>query len=45
METEAHPAQAGAPHPTHQATAWLRAVYGGLVELAVPRPVYETDTA
>ncbi|MEV6326415.1 toxin glutamine deamidase domain-containing protein [Streptomyces sp. NPDC051909] len=32
-------------HPVHQATAWLNDVYGGLVELAVPRPVYETETA
>ncbi|MFF7182134.1 toxin glutamine deamidase domain-containing protein [Streptomyces sp. NPDC008121] len=32
-------------NPVQQATAWLSAVYGGLVELAVPRPVYETDTA
>ncbi|GAA3386781.1 hypothetical protein GCM10017752_00110 [Streptomyces roseoviridis] len=45
IATEASPAPAGAPHPTRQATAWLRAVYGGLVELAVPHPVHETDTA
>ncbi|MGW4158456.1 toxin glutamine deamidase domain-containing protein [Streptomyces sp. NPDC004788] len=42
---EEHRPASGRPHPAHQAAAWLRAVYGGLVELAVPRPVHETDAA
>ncbi|MFF3317238.1 toxin glutamine deamidase domain-containing protein [Streptomyces sp. NPDC003035] len=45
MDTEPRPAPARAPHPTRQATAWLGTTYGGLVELAVPHPVHETDTA
>ncbi|MFD7322196.1 toxin glutamine deamidase domain-containing protein [Streptomyces sp. NPDC059875] len=32
-------------NPMQQAAAWLHAIYGGLVELAVPDPVHETDTA
>ncbi|MEU9862702.1 toxin glutamine deamidase domain-containing protein [Streptomyces sp. NPDC047971] len=32
-------------NPMRRATAWLDAIYGGLVELAVPHPVHETDTA
>ncbi|MFE0424410.1 toxin glutamine deamidase domain-containing protein [Streptomyces sp. NPDC058953] len=31
--------------PARRATAWLEGTYGGLVELAAPRPVCETDTA
>ena len=31
--------------PAHQAKAWLTTTYGGLVELAAPHPVHETDTA
>ncbi|MFD4558858.1 toxin glutamine deamidase domain-containing protein [Streptomyces sp. NPDC058469] len=31
--------------PTQRATAWLDALYGGLVELAVPHPVHETSTS
>ncbi|MEU3302725.1 toxin glutamine deamidase domain-containing protein [Streptomyces sp. NPDC006678] len=31
--------------PVEQAASWLVALYGGLVELAVPGPVHETDTA
>ncbi|MEU8694741.1 toxin glutamine deamidase domain-containing protein [Streptomyces sp. NPDC048665] len=35
----------GAVHPERQAGAWLWGVYGGLVELSTPSPVYETATA
>lgn len=45
METQEVRASTRPPDPTRQATAWLDAIYGGLVELAVPQPVYETDTA
>nr|WSY51483.1 toxin glutamine deamidase domain-containing protein [Streptomyces sp. NBC_00886] len=31
--------------PAHRARAWLDQLYGGLVELAVPHPVHETNTA
>ncbi|MEU9186569.1 toxin glutamine deamidase domain-containing protein [Streptomyces sp. NPDC048484] len=31
--------------PAQRAAAWLDGIYGGLVELAVPHPVHETDTA
>jgi hypothetical protein len=34
-----------AADPAQRATAWLGELYGGLVELAVPHPVYETNTA
>ncbi|NEB82431.1 hypothetical protein G3I40_45570 [Streptomyces sp. SID14478] len=35
----------GLADPATRATVWLGEVYGGLVELATPRPVAETDTA
>ncbi|MEV6485345.1 toxin glutamine deamidase domain-containing protein [Streptomyces sp. NPDC051576] len=38
-------ASAASTAPAERATAWLDQLYGGLVELAVPRPVRETDTA
>ncbi|MFI7387462.1 toxin glutamine deamidase domain-containing protein [Streptomyces sp. NPDC049813] len=36
---------AGARGPAQRAYDWLGEVYGGLVELAAPRPVAETDSA
>ena len=39
------PPYRGMPDPTRQATSWLDSVYGGLVELASPHPVHETDSA
>ncbi|WP_406726022.1 YrhB domain-containing protein [Streptomyces sp. GD-15H] len=33
------------PSPEQQATAWLNATYGGLVQLATPYPVHETPGA
>ncbi|MFI0238162.1 toxin glutamine deamidase domain-containing protein [Streptomyces sp. NPDC016845] len=35
----------GLKGPAQRTTEWLGEVYGGLVELAAPRPVAETDTA
>ncbi|MET9493553.1 toxin glutamine deamidase domain-containing protein [Streptomyces sp. NPDC006552] len=35
----------GPQGPAQRATAWLGEVYGGLAELAAPRPVAETETA
>jgi hypothetical protein len=37
--------RAGSVDPQRQIGAWLRGVYGGLVEPATPHPVYETATA
>ncbi|WP_416965457.1 toxin glutamine deamidase domain-containing protein [Streptomyces sp. Agncl-13] len=34
-----------AADPARRATAWLDALYGGLVELAVPHPVHETNSS
>lgn len=33
------------PNPARQAVTWLMSTYGGLVELAAPHPVHETETA
>ncbi|PAZ17490.1 hypothetical protein CLM62_01815 [Streptomyces sp. SA15] len=35
----------GSPDPAQLAAAWLDELYGGLVTLATPHPVRETDTA